>query len=243
MAAAVSLKKVHDLANRALVSGASRPRLLAVEWDIAPRCHEPVDRVVFGRRSLGPGTAVFTVYMTVRCRKCDPCRAARAATWRLRASAETQAAVRTWFGTLTLKPELQFWALTCARRKETLQGVDFDALPYGEQFTLRHHVITKEITKYLKRIRKGSGAPLRYLLVCEAHKSGLPHYHMLVHETNPLMQVAWDILDREWFLGHSQWKLVTDKAQSTYLCKYLGKSLKARVRASQFYGQTTSVIG
>lgn len=107
------------------------------------------------------------------------------------------------------------------------------------QFRERHRAIGAEITKLVKRLREAYQEPLRLLLVVEAHKSGLPHYHMLVHQVNekPLL---YDDLKRLWRFGFSKWKLCEPSAAS-YVCKYLTKSSLARVRASLGYGDPGEV--
>lgn len=181
----------------------------------------------------------MTVEMETRCRRCEKCRAVRAAVWRYRAKAEYAFAQRTWFGTITLSPSAHLVALSQARRRLHAQGIDFDTLPLVEQFVLRHEAICPSLTRYLKRVRKASGARLRYLLVAEAHESWLPHYHMLVHEVAGSTSVKHAILRDQWHMGFTHWKLVNDPRAATYLCKYLSKSTIARVRASVRYGEGT----
>lgn len=160
--------------------------------------------------------------------------------WSTRAKAETQAAKRTWFGTLTLRPEAHVIMRSRARVRLATQGIDFDSLPIGEQFILHHHQCSIEITKYLKRVRKESAAQFRYLLVAEHHQSGLPHYHVLIHEHVGAVKHA--TLAKQWLLGFEKYRLVTDLREATYLCKYLSKATVARVRASVRYGETFSNI-
>ena len=50
---------------------------------------------------------------------------------------------------------------------------DFDALASAEQFRLLAQVSGADLTLWLKRVRKISRAPLRYLAVAERHKSGM----------------------------------------------------------------------
>lgn len=194
--------------------------------------------IIVGRHTKTP----LCVRLWVRCRRCDKCLARRAMRWQFAAKSETGEATRTWFGTLTLSPEEQFLALTRARAKLAVSGVDYDALPFGEQFGLLVGAINPIVTKYLKRVRKESGVPLRYLIVAERHKSGLPHFHMLVHERVAGACVKERTLSKQWRAGFSKWRLVHDVRQATYLCKYLSKTLAARVRASQGYGKTASAI-
>lgn len=156
--------------------------------------------------------------------------------WKARALSETRIASRTWFGTLTLRPEAHVTMLSRARVALGKQGIDMDALTFGEQFILHHNECSIEITKYLKRVRKETGAHFRYLLVAEHHKSGLPHYHMLVHEQDGYGLVKHKALSRQWLLGFEKWRVITDLQEATYLCKYLSKASVARVRASRAYG-------
>lgn len=145
-------------------------------------------------------------------------------------------AERTWFGTLTLRPERQQFVLDNARMKLARQGLDFDGLSEVEQFRLRHEFVSLELTRWLKRVRKNSEAPLRFCLVAEAHKSGAPHYHVLVHESDPARPVRKSVLCEAWTWGFTRWKLVEDQRAAGYVTKYLSKSALARVRASLKYG-------
>lgn len=223
----------------ALRSGGIRNSLTSVSWEVSGNCQSPVDRVVTSRggRNIKTRFTGLEVNMTVRCRKCDKCRQLRRLVWTNRAKHEVQTSHRTWFGTLTLRPEEHYRFLCRARAKADARIENFDGLPYWQQFSLRHAAINPELTKYLKRIREQSNAPLRYLLVAEAHKSGAPHYHMLVHEVDPDRPIRHSVLSAQWGLGFSQWKLVSDTRSATYLCKYLSKSNAARVRASLRYGR------
>lgn len=187
--------------------------------------------------TVKPGTKIpLVLTMALPCRKCDRCRARRQRRWSARARAETRSSVRTWFGTLTMRPDAHMTMLSRARVRLAHQGVDFDKLPFGEQFIERHKESSVELTKYLKRVRKESGAKIRYLMVAEHHKSGLPHYHLLVHEQDKDCGVKHATLSNQWSLGFEKWRLVTDLREATYLCKYLSKATVARVRASGAYG-------
>lgn len=174
--------------------------------------------------------------MSLRCRKCDPCRRMRQMLWTTRAVSECSMASRTWFGTLTLRPEAHATMVSRARVELSDQGVDFDTLPFGEQFLQRHRQVSIELTKYLKRVRKESRAMFRYLLVAEHHKSGLPHYHALLHEWHGMGCVKHATLSKQWSLGFEKWRLLSDAREARYVCKYLGKATVARVRASGDYG-------
>lgn len=175
----------------------------------------------------------------VRCRKCDSCLRARARHWAARSVVEMGRAQRTWFVTLTLTPQHQFAALTAARVAATKACVDFEELGEGERFRRRCTVIGAEITKWLKRVRKVSTSRLRYVLVAEAHKSGDPHFHLLVNERFGSAPVTYRHLTDAWNWGFSSAKLVShDEAGKAawYTSKYLAKSARCRIRASARYG-------
>lgn len=168
----------------------------------------------------------------VRCRKCPECLRHRARLWTARAMDETKVSVRTWFGTLTVSPERQTWARYSALK--TIQRRMSDNTD-ETVFAGMVNVIGKELTLYLKRLRKV--APVRYLLVTEAHKSGLPHFHMLVHEYSG--SISKRVLEDRWRFGFSHWRLIPpgNEAAAGYVCKYLAKDARTRVRASEHYGQ------
>ena len=151
---------------------------------------------------------------------------------------------RTWFGTLTLAPQSHFEVVSRIRLRLAKRGEDFDTFPETRQFSERVHEIGKEITLWLKRVRKESAAKLRYVLVAERHKSGLPHFHLLVHEVCEDRPVAERTLRKQWHLGFSQFKLVAqgDETRTAgYVAKYLTKSALARVRSSVGYGLGSEV--
>lgn len=205
----------------------------------------------------------MSVEIITKCHKCTTCLKERAKLWTARAIAECQMAERTWFGTLTLRPDVAHLALSRARHKEAVQGVDFDKLPEPERFALWNRQIQVEVTKFLKRLRMealraagvpahGRLSPVRYLFVVEKHASGVPHYHALIHETHPDIPVRKRMLDGQWKLGFTQFRLIDDAfpedtwasgsnvrpnaRPAHYVCKYLQKDALARVRASTAYG-------
>lgn len=204
-------------------------------------------------RTQVPGAAVPQgIRLLCRCRKCPPCLHERALEWWGRATAETEAATRTWFVTLTLAPASHYEMQVRAELRLGDRGISWMGLSQEKQFAERHYEISREITKYLKRVRKNSKAVLRYLLVCEKHTGarstevregavtveGLPHYHLLVHETDPSRPVRKRILEQAWPFGFADAKLAEDVRSATYLTKYLSKSAEARVRASIGYGKS-----
>ncbi len=263
------LDRVRRLAGAALAAGASRRSLTEIEWNVAGSCSDAVTVQLHGRQdrdkrhtlvrpqdepavrfaaaiALAFGMAKPTAMplwltMHVPCRKCESCRRRRRNLWAARAVAETRNSARTWFGTLTLTPDWQYRMLCQAIADRRARAVEFETLSPEQQFIARHETIAREITKYLKRVRQQSEAPLRFLLVAEKHKSGLPHYHILVHERDHMKPVRKAELTRQWTFGFTNWKLVDDASRAQYLCKYLGKDSSTRVRSSLRYGQADPV--
>lgn len=180
--------------------------------------------------------------MHVKCRKCKNCLKARSVLWSNRAKIERSLSSRTWMGTLTLNPTSQHITLNQTRVRLAKGGTDYEALTVEEQFAEHVKTIGVEITKYFKRVRKSTGAPIRYLLVAEHHKSGLPHFHCLVHERSPDTPVRHASLASNWRLGFEHFKLVHSSKGVSYVTKYLTKSAAARVRASLYYGKPDEAL-
>lgn len=234
--------QVRALASVALAAGAERTGATRVEWDVSSGCLDPVHLDIFGRPldMCGKSRHTWRVFMVVKCRRCPHCMRRRAFIWRERIKAEMRASSRTWFGTLTLSPEMHMRAHALAIRysRQALCS-DFEAETPAKQFRLRHAVISKWLTKWLKRVRKQSGVKLRYCLVAEAHKSGLPHYHCVIHQCHPEMRVKYTHLRGTYDLGFCKFNLVQSDdygRSAAYVAKYLAKSAQARVRASIRYG-------
>lgn len=246
----IQVEHLHTVIDTALASGGRRKSLYVTEWSIAGDCTDPYYTEVWGRPLRMPGQKALVIKrglntpqileLWTRCRKCERCLRARSRRWYGAALAETKASTRTWFGTLTLSPENHYKAYAYAAGELAKQGVVIERLSADDQFMMRHKAIGLELTKMIKRIRKNSGAALRYLLVAERHASGLPHYHVLLHEQPLGGQVPHRILSESWDLGFERWRLSDPQnpRSAAYVCKYLSKSLAARVRASQGYGAT-----
>lgn len=147
---------------------------------------------------------------------------------------------RTWFGTLTLKPEAQAWALDLARQEWMLEHGSavvpdwWDDPSCDLRFSLQRAVLVRECQLYWKRLRK-AGAQFKYCLVFERHKSGLPHMHFLLHEESEHITKA--TLQKQWHLGFTQVKLVDGDPRKAayYVAKYLSKSNQSRQIASTRY--------
>lgn len=240
--------RVLHMQRRALAAGgtarqtadASHSRL--VEWDIAGNCTAPVLVEITGRPE-GNGPRLITrsnpsrfMDIHVACRKCDNCLRRRAAMWRYRAVAEWRMAPRTWLATYTLRPESYVHLLSRARVRMAKAGTDYESMTVHDRFLEVEKEGFHELQLWLKRLRK-SGVMLRYLAITESHKSGVPHWHMLIHERDPDKPVRHKDLAGSWPLGFDDYRLVANARAAGYVAKYLNKSVSARVRASQRYGQ------
>lgn len=251
--------RVVKLFQRALQGGATRTSICSVDWPIAGDCLKPYRTEIVGRPAdykdgdysqplrqftFTGGKMTLFVTLHTRCRSCEKCKKARANEWRYRAREELRRAARSWFGTLTLSPVDHYRMVVEARRHCRATGILWEALTDEERFKRVANESLKEVTKYMKRVRKQSRVPLRYICVTEKHKSGLPHFHLLVHEveTKP---VTHKILSTQWHLGFEKWRLVPlgDLKGAGYVTKYISKSAQGRIRASQHYGKPIGTVG
>lgn len=254
------LDQLHKLMARAIAHGArpssDMPNVL--EWDVSASCLTPVRRVLHARSEfaagdmrksrVNPGSA--TLFLQVRCRKCEACLKYKSAEWRRRCVAELKVAPRTWMATLTYSADEHFKARCAIAIQQRKRGVNLSELDGRQVFRLQAAEMGAEFTKYVKRLRKGDDkyppASLRYILATEAHQSGFPHLHALIHETDASTPVRKDQLHRHWHRGFSTFKLVDGSPRSAfYVTKYINKSMMTRVRASLGYGgvNTSSDIG
>lgn len=268
---ALQLDSLRDGGRQTTFAKAKRPSeylTRTVEWDVSGNCQSPVFVELHGRPEIrgntrtqvvgGPDRANFMRY-EVPCRKCEKCLARRGYHWGHRAIAEYRSAPRTWLVTLTINPEnVNLWLSRC-RSLMAKQGIDYDALDAHEQFLQLEALGYAEFQKRVKLLRKTSEVPIRYLCITEAHKSGLPHWHVLMHESDPdrplrydphFSGFEWDKVTRRkirkcdpfWKAGFLKASLVDDPKGARYVCKYLGKSISARVRASKYYGTISGVL-
>lgn len=239
-----------------LVSGARLERKGVVSWEIdaAGSCENPVgfsqtyrggSGVAERRRRNRHGDRALFLDGTGRCRQCDACRRYRRAVWRNRCYDELGRASRTWWGTLTMRPEVRSLVTTEAMVASYSSGVDYAALSDADRGQRVGRVFGQRVQQFLKRVRKVSRAKLRYMLVGEQHADGYPHVHILLHEASK--PCAKRVLEGAWRDGFSKWRLVQadDNSRlkvSAYITKYMLKSSGARIRASRRYGSTNSVV-
>ena len=237
------LSDVRALASRALAHGGTQLSPLQVVWPMAYDCENPYTTEVWGvssRPKDGTPIVVRGVHMSVlmetRCRKCAACITARRRLWQMRAEAETRLWPRTWFGTITLRPEDHYLMELRASSEKRKRAVPWDELSEAEQFAAIDREVYKQLTLMWKRIRASYGHEMRFLCVTERHASGLPHYHALVHQCVIGEPLKYSHLEGQWPHGFTKWRLVKSAREASYVCKYLNKSAAARVRASQAYG-------
>ena len=235
--------EVAALIRVALGAGGRMVSRTVCEWDVSNSCSSPVLMEYVGRpaaedgekyvRIAGGTKTTLRLDMWVACRKCPACLRRRRRVWTVRAAAEITQAQRTWFVTLTLAPARLYLCETIAKKRDILYDEREQEVRDRERFA----VIVEEIQRFFKRIRKNSKAKLRYICVQELHKSGQPHYHLLIHEVAGTLTKS--VLRAAWTWGFSQAKLA-DPQTAIYVCKYLTKSEGARVRASLGYGKRTT---
>ena len=235
---------VATLVKVALDAGGRQVSPTTYEWDVSNGCESPVLMSYTGRPEAEEGEKyvhigrgcrhTLTLEMWVACRKCNRCLKRRARLWTLRAASEITQATRTWFVTLTLRPDQRYRCEAIAEKRDVL----YRSRTQDVQDKARFAVIVEEIQRFLKRIRKNSKAKLRYICVQELHKDGEPHYHLLIHEVEGTLLKR--VLQDAWTWGFSQAKLA-DPRTAIYVCKYLNKGSGARVRASLGYGQGRTV--
>lgn len=193
--------------------------------------------------------AIGYIQQFARCRKCSNCHRHRRSLWIARCKSEASEAHRIWFVTLTMKPDTRYRFMA----KCHLQGTDFwgsyeDKTP-EDQWKIRNTLFYKEVSLYLKRVRKGvykkPPPRLKFFCVIEKHKDGFPHAHLLIFEksidapaSEKLLRVRW------WPNGFAQAKLVgkgggaDGQKAIRYATKYLSKDASFVVRGSVKLGSS-----
>lgn len=250
----LDVEVVNRVQRRALANGGSVRQFVApshgshhsrtVEWDVAGNCLSPITVELHGRPRAPQGQKHMVlsrdgkpnfVVMEVACRKCANCLRRRGYMWSMRARAEWGQSPRTWLATLTLNPTSVTVLLSRARVRLARGGVDYDRLAGPDQFLELEKEGFRELQKWLKRLRKNTGKRIRYLAITERHVSGMPHWHVLLHESADRLSYDRE-LKGSWQLGFDSYKLVRDRRAAAYVTKYLSKAVEARVRASSRYG-------
>ena len=188
------------------------------------KCLNPLDMI-------HKGQGAERVIYRVRCRRCEACLRQRNVDWVNRARRESGAAARTWFTTLTMRPEVHEGIKTLVLSMiADKSDHDYIAKRIIEESYRQVHL-------FFKRIRKNTGKAFRYLAVIELHKNGLPHFHLLVHDNDGTLQRR-DI-DNQWKAGFTSSRLVKGDNEKAiaYVCKYLCKDTEGRIKCSLNYGR------
>lgn len=206
----VSVERLEQVARAAIVGGYGRVEnfradpdgLVArryVRLELGMDCEAPYEFEMWARWSATHRKVVkpIGVYVKTRCRKCFSCKRRRSMFWAGRAVTEWQNAPRTLMGTFTMSID-QHNLIDDRITLRLAEGrVDFRKLSDDERFAERVSEFGYEVTKWLKRLRKGDAThvkpQIRYLLVAERHESeftgvemrGRPHFHCLIHEMVP----------------------------------------------------------
>jgi hypothetical protein len=121
--------------------------------------------------------------------------------------------------------------------------VDLNKLPARERFSELLKEAGREVSLYLMRLRtgeKGKGwkpVRFRYFLVSEPHKSGDPHFHLVVHEQVVDMPITNRRIEKTWPHGLVHARLIKTAKFARYVVKYLGKGFDGRIRPSKLYGR------
>lgn len=227
------------------------------EFDHAGDCESPV--LVNRTSAWGPedhlpdGRGFYEITDKVRCRKCGPCLAARTRMWVARAAQEASltaaAGRRSWFGTLTFRPDvhtsheqLAFAEWVKDQPDSVLLCEAWEALPKDERFKFVRQQAIDEVQRYWKRLRK-AGHAFKYLVVLEPHKSGRVHMHWLLHEQcKPILhrqlEAAWGRgICKIVLLGGRSKRSAGPREAAFYVAKYLSKSYQSRQLASARYGR------
>lgn len=228
--------------------------------DCSGWCDNPIiiDQMGDSHRRMGPGGVPVreparTLSTAVRCRRCEGCRRETRFMWAKRAVKEwiraSQHGGRTWFVTLTFRPEEHYKLQTKARLRLREQGIDLDALGARERYAEVLEEYNAELKRFLDRLRKGRRdrgwdvVKFRYVGVPEPHQSGHLHYHLLLHETSLDAPLVKRRIEEAWGLGFVNAKLVTSPEGTLYTTKYLGKHhYEGRIRVSKHYGEDSGEL-
>lgn len=244
----IDYAKASALYQAALQAGVHPRRPGAIEWDLSRGCESPATVHLEGRpdpldphhRGKMPGPIFLD--LQVACRRCATCQRHRRRLWTARGMAELRLHPRSWFVTLTIRPTDRHRILEEARYAAARAAVgDLDACDEATRWRYLQRAIRDHLTKMLKRLRHNAAARFRYLMVAEKHRDGFPHYHLLIHEYG-FGTLTKRQIESEWSLGFTSAKLVRNVERAArYVAKYCAKSLGARVRASQRYGNVDAL--
>lgn len=207
-------------------------------------CTDPLDATAVADRGQ------LAAHYLVRCRKCENCLKAKRTLWALAAQAQMEnSSGRTWFGTLTMRPEsreqlqqavFERWAEQ--QPEGAVSMPDWLESPVCEhRFSLERDEFKRYAQKYWKRLRK-AGHRFKYWITFEQHKDGFPHAHWLLHEGDADRPIRKRALQENWPWGFTKVNLVqgghltrSPGKAAFYVAKYITKYPQGRMCASQGY--------
>lgn len=205
--------------------------------------------LTIGTKSEEKWESARTLSLKVPCRQCGPCRKARRMLWTDRAVREYRASTRSWFVTLTFRPEERYKLRLQAIKRLRDSGGSFERLAERDQYAELLREYQRPVALYLMRLRKGLAkrgwalTSFRYLLVPERHEDGAPHFHVLLHEVDELKPLRKARIEQAWPHGVIHARLLRDERAARYVVKYLGKQdFAGRVRASLGYGDVEGLL-
>ena len=245
----IEWRRFMGLARRAIAAGASRKGPV-IHWNLSRNSGKPCSRplelkawrsarksAVYDERKPETPQGMLVIYG--RCRACPNCLQYRRRLWISRTLAETKACPgRVWFVTLTSSPEHREFIDREARKLAFKARENYERDP----FRWRARAWRRELSLYLKRVRRGVGPlhrpRIRFLAVVEPHKDEAAHAHILLFEHSPSSPLSERLLRARWHpRGHSAAKLCDSKA-ANYVSKYLAKDPRASVQASLRFGES-----
>lgn len=244
----MDLPELERLAKQALQKGATQyidpisgdTHFRHIMWDVAGVCKDPFLLDLSARKYVDRATAEISskflwIQISVKCRTCSTCLHERRNQWGTRGVSEFHKASRVWFGTLTFDAEAALQLRYSAITRLEKSGTSFVKLTTAEQFHELEKQTYREMSLWLKRLRKETKAKYRFLAVGEPHKSGVPHYHILIYEQGSRIKKR--TLKAQWTQGFTKWKVADTEDTVWYVCKYLTKSESGKVRASIRFGK------
>lgn len=180
-----------------------------------------------------------------RCRKCAHCRTQNRLQWISRIFVEYEkAGGRTWFVTLTsAQAHRQYVDHMATQIAFNKKHEIFSRLDADEKFKFRADAWRREISLYMKRLRKGVGGKakpkIRFFCVFEAHKTGHVHAHLLIFEVDKINVLSERLIRSRWRpRGICEGKLVKNGKQAVaYVSKYIAKDLGVRPQNSLRFGR------
>ena len=150
----------------ALPKGMERLSQSRFRWDVSGRCQSPATVELVGRpasdwiRRLKFVVVAkrrkhsLIVELSTPCRKCPACLKARMKMWAARAMHEVRESQRTWFATFTLSPQHHYVMQCRAIALADQRSIPTNELRAEETLRLQSMEVEKELTLFLKRLRK-----------------------------------------------------------------------------------------